>query len=131
MYYLKGALGLDILFSKNEHTHIEYFADIDWTVSKIDKRSTTSYYVFVGGNLILWRSKKQTVVFRFSAESEYRVMMQFTCEVLWMQHLLVKVGFKLISLAKLWCDNQTTLHIASNSVYNEKTKYIEIDSLYL
>ena len=42
--------------------------------SKEDRRTTTSYYIFVGGNLVSWKSKKQSVVSRSSAESEYRVM---------------------------------------------------------
>ena len=37
-------------------------------------RSTLGYYVFVGGNLVSWKSKKQSVVSLSSAKSEYRAM---------------------------------------------------------
>jgi len=88
---------------------------------------TTGYCVFVGGNLVSWRSKKQNVVSRSSAESEYRAMAQSTCEILWIQHLLAEVGLNPSFPAKLWCDNQAALHIASNPVYHERTKHIEVD----
>ena len=35
--------------------------------------------MFVGGNLVSWKSKKQSVVFRSNEKSEYRAMAQSAC----------------------------------------------------
>ncbi|RVW84739.1 Retrovirus-related Pol polyprotein from transposon RE1 [Vitis vinifera] len=121
------APGLGILYSSQGHTRIECFSDVDWAGSKFDRRSTTGYCMFFGGNLVAWRSKKQSVVSRSSAESEYRAMAQATCEIIWIHQLLCEVGMKCAMPAKLWCDNQVALHIAANLVYHERTKHIEVD----
>jgi len=49
-----------------------------------DKTSTSKYCVFIGGNLISWKSKKENVVARSSAEAEYRVKASVTCELVWL-----------------------------------------------
>ncbi|KAL5812189.1 hypothetical protein ACOSQ3_027139 [Xanthoceras sorbifolium] len=46
--YLKGAPGRGILYANHGHTHIECFSDADWAGSKVDRRSTSGYCVFVG-----------------------------------------------------------------------------------
>ena len=48
---------------------------------------------------------------------------------MWIHHLLSEVGLKYPTPAKLWCDNQAALHIASNPVYHERTKHIEVDAV--
>ena len=125
--YLKGASGRGILYSNHGHNIIKCFTDGDWARSKEDKRSTSGYYDFVGGNLIIWKSKKQGVVSRSSAESEYRAMTQSVCEIMWLHQLLMEVGIETPVLAKLECNDQVVLHIASNPVFHERTKHIEID----
>ncbi|KAK2990759.1 hypothetical protein RJ640_003827 [Escallonia rubra] len=103
----------------------------DWAGSKLDRKSTTGYCAFVGGNLVSWKSKKQSVVSRSSVESEYRAMAQSTCEVMWICHLLEEISLKPPLPAKLWCDNQAALCIASNPVYHERTKHIEVDCHFI
>ncbi|XP_019161438.1 PREDICTED: uncharacterized protein LOC109158074 [Ipomoea nil] len=117
--YLKGAPGRGIVYQNHGHMNIECFADADYAGSKENRRSTTGFCVFFGGNLISWKSKKQNVVSRSSAESEYRAMAQATCEILWIYHILDEIGLKASIPAKLWCDNQAALHIAVNPVFHE------------
>ena len=128
---MKEAFGRGILYKKHGHTKIECFSDANWARSKEDRRSTSGYYVFFGGNLISWKSKKQSVVSQSSAESEYRAMAQFVCEIMWIRHLLMEVGMETSIPTKLWCDNQAAMHIVSNPVFHERTKYIEIDCHFI
>ncbi|CAM8957622.1 unnamed protein product [Rhodiola kirilowii] len=125
--YLKGSPGRGIVYGSHGHENIECFSDADWAGSKEDRRSTSGYGIMFGGNLISWQSKKQKVVSRSSAESEYRAMSTSTCEIVWIHQFLTEIGLKVSVPAKLWCDNQAALHISSNPVFHERTKHIEID----
>ena len=50
--YLKGAPRRGILYSNHGHNRLECFTDAEWEGSKEDRRSTSGYCVFVGGNLV-------------------------------------------------------------------------------
>lgn len=60
--YLKGTPGRGLLFESNEHLVIDGYSDVDWASCLDDRRSTSGFCVFVGRNLVSWRSKKQAVV---------------------------------------------------------------------
>ncbi|KAJ9546398.1 hypothetical protein OSB04_018941 [Centaurea solstitialis] len=92
----------DIAFPNHGHHAIEGFTDADYDGDPTSRRSTTGYCVFVGGNLVSWRSKKQNVVSRSSAESECRAMEQTTCELIWLRNLLGEIGFSQSKPMHLW-----------------------------
>ena len=127
MRYLKAHPGCGLLYKANGHLWVEAYTDADWARSPSDRKSTTRYCTFLGGNLITWRSKKQTVVARSSAEAENRAMAHTSCELMWIKHLLEKLRFVVQLLMTVHCDNQSAIYIASNPVFHERTKRIEVD----
>ncbi|CAL8131707.1 unnamed protein product [Prunus armeniaca] len=117
--YLKSAHGEGLMFSKNGDLEVVGYTDVDWADSITDKRSTFGYFTFVGGNLVTWRSKKQNVVSRSSAEAEYRGMAHGVCELLWIRRLLTELGFKPEKPLELHCDNKPAIDIAHNPVQHD------------
>ena len=86
--YLKGTPGKSLMFKMTKDRGIEGFFDADWAGSLEDNKSTTSYCTKVWGNVVTWRSKKQSVVARSSAEAEFWAIAQGICEVIWLERLM-------------------------------------------
>ena len=64
---------------------------------------------------------------RSSAETEYRVMAYTTCEMVWLQNLLMELSFRQPGPMPMHWDNQSAIYIAQNPVFHERTKHIEVD----
>jgi hypothetical protein len=79
--YFKRASGLGILYRPNRHLRVKGFTYVNWADSPSDRQSTTGYYTFLGGNLVTWKNKKQTVETQSNAEAEYRAMAHTVSEL--------------------------------------------------
>ncbi|BBH03624.1 hypothetical protein Prudu_014548 [Prunus dulcis] len=122
--YLKSSPGKGLLFSKHNNFAIEAYTDADWAGSISDRRSTTGYS-------LTWRSKKQTVVARSSAEAEFRAMAHGVCELLWLKILFRDLRITIQGPMRLFCDNKAAISIAHNPVQHDRTKHIEIDRHFI
>ena len=131
LHYIKGTSGQGVLYENKGHTQIVGYCDADWAGSPVNRLSTLGYYVFIGGNLISWKSKKHDVVTKSSVETEYRAMTLATCELIWLKQLHQELRFRNDGQIMLVCDNQAALHIASNPVFHERTKHIEVDCHFI
>ena len=129
--YLKSSPDRGLMFFKNNHLRIDGYTDADWAGSKSDRKSTSEYFTFVGGNLVTWRSKKQKVVALSSAEAEFRGISKGLCELLWLKRLLTEIGFAPNTEMNLFCDNMVAIHISQNPVQHDRTKHIEVDRHFI
>jgi hypothetical protein len=89
----------------------------------LDRRSLSAYYVFLGGSLIVWKTKKQTTVSRSSADDELRAMTLLMVEVTWLRWLLEDFGVSAASLNPLLCDSGT-INIVCDPMKHELSKHI-------
>ena len=129
--YLKNTSGKGVFFKKNEQSGVKVYMDANWDGSVIDRKSISEYCTFIWGNLVTWRSKKQSVVARNSAEAKFRVMTHWVCEVLWLNQVLKELRQPTTYRLKLYCNNKIATSIAHNPVQHDRTKHVEIDRYFI
>jgi hypothetical protein len=129
--YLKASPGKGLMFSKNSHLEINGYTDTDWAGSISDRKSTSGYFMFVGRNLVTWRSKKQKVVALSSAEAEFRGMAKGLCELLWIKRLLTELGFTHTSEMELFYYNKSAIAISHDPIQHDRTKHVEVDRHFI
>lgn len=125
--YLKQSPGMGILMPAVSNNSLSAFCDADWAACPESRKSITGYVVKYGEALISWKSKKQATVSRSTAESEFRSMAATVSEIVWIVALFKDLGISLTLPVDLYCDNRAALHIASNPMFHERTKHIDVD----
>ncbi|KAF3655797.1 putative cytochrome 82C2-like [Capsicum annuum] len=114
--YLKGTIGQGVWLQAEVATELTCWCDSDWAACLNTRRSVTSYVIKFGESLISWKSKKQQIVLRSSAEDEYRSMASSVAEVTWLLGLFKELGVS-IQLPVIVLSDKLSF---SRSHYNRK-----------
>jgi hypothetical protein len=60
--YIKGTLGLGLIFKKSSSTLVSAFSDTDWAGCPDDRRITGGFAIYLGPNLVSWSARKQATL---------------------------------------------------------------------
>ncbi|XP_042987265.1 secreted RxLR effector protein 161-like [Carya illinoinensis] len=129
--YLRGSPTRGLFFPTGSSLQLVAYSDADWTGCLDTRRSTTGWCMFLGDALISWRCKKQDRVSKSSTEAEYCAMSTACSEIVWLCGLLEELGFPQTTSTPLHVDNISAIQIATNPVFHERTKHIEVDCHYI
>ncbi|XP_016165099.1 uncharacterized protein LOC107607689 [Arachis ipaensis] len=125
--YLKGCPSVGLFFLAANDLKLTGFSDADWAMCANSRKSITGHCFYIGKSLISWKSKKQNTVARSSSEAEYRALVLATCQAQWLSYIMNDFGMPLTEPITLFCDNRSAIHIATNPIFHERTKHIEVD----
>lgn len=119
--YIKGTPGLGLVMSSRRDTHLVGYCDADWAICPNTRRSITGFLLKYGESLITWKSKKHNIVSRSSTEAE----------IVWVSNLYKELDMDLDTPTIVHCDCKAAIQIATNLVFHERTKHIEIDCYFI
>ncbi|XP_071709347.1 uncharacterized mitochondrial protein AtMg00810-like [Rutidosis leptorrhynchoides] len=125
--YIQGTLDMGLQLYALSPTTLVAYSDADWAGYPTTRRSTSGYSVFLGNNLLSWSSKQQLTPSRSSTEAEYRGVANAVAETCWIRNLLRELHCPITSATLVYCDNVSSVYLASNLVQHQRTKHIEID----
>ncbi len=116
--FQNGIIRCCITFTLIGYCDASYANEIDYT-------SRSGYGFLLGGSLISWYSKKQSVVAQSAAEAEYYAASTASNEAVWLQRLLNELGFDQKTIT-LFEDNQACIALSKNPEEHRRTKHIQV-----
>jgi hypothetical protein len=103
--------------------NLEAYANTIWANCQMTGRSTTGFLVQWNGNLISWKSKKQSSTSLLSTEAEYVAMSNLFKELTWLS-MVISSSLDLVIPKKIpiYEDNQAAIQLANNELNHSSFK---------
>ncbi len=132
--YLNETKELSILYKKAfESLILNAWIDFSWDEDSNDSRSTHDHLLFMRSESIDWKSFKQISVALSSTETEYMSQISAIINVMWAKELLNEMRIHDIvsdNSTVIYADNQETIKLVNNSIFQKRTKHIVVKYHY-
>ncbi|XP_047259222.1 secreted RxLR effector protein 161-like [Capsicum annuum] len=124
--YVKSTIDSGLLYKKVEECELVGYCDSDYGGDHDTRHSTTGFVFKLGAGAISWCSKRQPTVSMSTTQAEYRVAAVAAQESTWLMQLMKDLQQPVRHVVPLYCDNQSTICLAENPIFQARTKHVEI-----
>jgi len=125
-HYLRRTAHYRLTYKQTGSLVVSAFSDADWASCINSRRSVCGSIVQIGGNTVMWRSKKQTTTALSSTESEYMALTDCAKEVVWLRSLLNELDCHQDAASMIWDDNVGCIQLALNEITFSRSKHIDL-----
>ena len=121
--YLRGTTDLPIVYKRGKFRMVSY-TDASFGANPDNRKSTTGYLFHLGGGLISFGSKTQSLTAQSTVESELQALSYGAREAVY--NFLMELGFKTFSSVPINSDSTRALSVVGNAMFSSRTKQIAL-----
>ena len=129
--YIKGTLDFGLFYSSSKNFKLVGYSNSDWAGDIDDRKSTTGFLFYMGDTAFTWISKKQPIVTLSTCEAKYVAATSSVCHAIWLRNLFKELSFSQEEATEICVDNQSTLALAKNPVFYDRSKHIDTRYHYI
>ena len=123
--YVSGTISDGLMYKRGAQVEVCGYSDVGHAGDKETSRGRTGYVFLSAGAAISWRSSMMKLVTHSSCESEYVGLSEAGNEAVYLQQLQGEMCIGKSSVLLLG-DNESSLKLAMNPVFHQRSKHIRI-----
>ncbi len=111
---------------KLSEDELTVYTDANWGQDSTDRKSRSGVLLMMYNSPVLWRSKKQTVVARSTAESEYIAAAAGARELGWLANFLAECHLPTKTIPTLKTDNMAVTKILEMATSSKRLRHLDL-----
>ncbi|XP_071712333.1 secreted RxLR effector protein 161-like [Rutidosis leptorrhynchoides] len=124
--YIRATQDYGIFYKRGCSSKLIGYTDSDYAGDVEDSKSTSGYVFMMCGGAVAWSSRKQPIVTLSTTKAEFVAAVSFATQAIWMQKILKEIGHEQSDGVIIMCDNNSTIQLSRNPVFNGRTKHIRV-----
>ena len=124
--YLKGSKDFGLCYERTGGLKLEAYVDASFANDVDSRKSTSGFVIMLGGNVVSWISRRQSMVTLSSTEAEYVALTSCMQELIWIEKILSDFGIEIKEPIVIYEDNQACIKMVDQESFSKRTKHIDI-----